>query len=224
MYSVVGDLRMVETNRIVSAILQRQKELSADRSLLVGISGVDASGKSTIASVLVEELKKRGLNAVSIGLDAWHNPPETRFNDENPAEHFYWHAFRFRELFEQVINPLRRNRSIRLTVDVTRLPQNDVVSRSYDFQQVDAILLEGIFLMKRLWRNQFDLAFWVECSFETALERAILRNQEGLSEEEIIRDYREIYFPAQRLHLAKDDPRSRVNSVIENDDRLPGRN
>src|ERR1700746_3756055 len=138
MYSVVGDLRIVETNRIVSAILQRQKELSADRSLLVGISGVDASGKSTIASVLVEELKKRGLNAVSIGLDAWHNPPETRFNEENPAEHFYWHAFRFRELFEQVINPLRRNRSIRLTVDVTRLPQNDVVSRAYDFQQVDA--------------------------------------------------------------------------------------
>lgn len=119
-----------------------------------------------------------------------------------------------------LINPLRRNRSIRLMVDLTRLPQNDVVWHTYDFQQVDVIVLEGTFLLKREWRKHYDLAFWVECSFETALERAIARNQEGLSEEEIIRDYHEIYFLAQRLHLAKDDPRASVDGIFENDERL----
>ena len=211
---------MVEMNQITDEILLRQKELSTDGSLLVAISGIDASGKSTVAQQLVEGLKRRGLNVVLIGLDAWHNLPEERFNKENPGKHFYAHAFRFGELFQLLINPLRRNRSIRLMVDVTRLPENDVVWHTYDFQRVDVIVLEGIFLLKREWQKHYDLAFWVECSFETALERAIARNQEGLPEEEIIRDYRGIYFPAQRLHLANDDPRTGADGIIENDERL----
>ena len=90
------DLKTAET--IAAAILLRKKELSADLSLLVAISVIDASRKSTFASQFVQKLRKNGLNAVFIGLDAWHNPPEKRFNVENPADHFYNHAFRFGEL------------------------------------------------------------------------------------------------------------------------------
>lgn len=80
------------------------------------------------------------------------------------------------------------------------------------------IILEGIFRFKKELRKNHDLAFWVQCSFETALRRALLRNQEGLSEEEIIRDYRTIYFPAQRIHLTRDEPKSNADGIVGNDE------
>lgn len=66
-------------------------------------------------------------------------------------------------------------------------------------------------------RHYYDLSFWIECSFETALKRAILRNQEGLSEQELIADYETIYFPAERVHLAKDNPQAFVDGIFLNE-------
>jgi uridine kinase len=48
---------------------------------------------------------------------------------------------------------------------------------------------------------------WIDCSFETALERAVARAQEGLSPTQTIAPYRTIYFAAQERHLALDRPR-----------------
>ena len=60
----------------------------------------------------------------------------------------------------------------------------------------------------------------MECSFETALRRAIARGQEGLAAAETIAAYQNIYFPAQRVHLAEDDPRACADLVLENDDSV----
>ena len=59
--------------------------------------------------------------------------------------------------------------------EVTRQPENDLFPHTFDFHDVEVIVLEGIFLLKREFRALYDLAFWVECSFETALARALRR-------------------------------------------------
>ncbi|HEU0046656.1 MAG TPA: hypothetical protein VFQ43_03495 [Nitrososphaera sp.] len=208
----------MDIDRVIQIITSRRQELSPKVGLLVAISGIDGSGKSTMAREVAERLKHQGLNAALIGLDAWHHPPEKRFNKNDPAQHFYSHAFRFDELFDILINPLQHSRTAHITVELTRLPENDLYLHSYDLNEVDVIVLEGIFLFKKELKKNHDLAFWVECSFETALRRALLRNQEGLSEEEIIRDYRTIYFPAQRIHFTRDSPKSNVDGIVGNDE------
>jgi uridine kinase len=85
---------------------------------------------------------------------------------------------------------------------------------TYEFHEVDVILLEGIFLLKRELRPLYDLAFWLDCRFDVALGRTIARNQEGLSQAEIIHDYTTLYFPAQRLHFERDHPRAVADLVL----------
>jgi len=80
----------------------------------------------------------------------------------------------------------------------------------------DAIVLECIFLFKRAYRHHFDLAIWIDCSFETALERAIARGQESLPASETVRAYETIYFPAQRIHFRNDRPRETADLIIDN--------
>ena len=200
------------------------------RALLVAISGIDGSGKSTLASEMAELLEGRGLRPARITLDPWHTPWPMRYDAADPGRHFYRHAFRFDELFARLIAPLRERRSVTLTLDLIRLVDDAWVPHTYDFADVDVILLEGIFLLRRDLRGRYDLAFWVECSFETALARALARNQEGQSEARLRDDYARIYFAAQRHHIALDAPAEAADGVIWNGDtisralaRTPGR-
>jgi uridine kinase len=211
-------------SQAVQMIEAKRGQVGSSRSLLVAVSGIDGSGKGYVTARMIDTLRTQGVNAVSINLDPWHTPIATRLRRPNAAQNFYERAFRFDELFALLIEPLRCSRSVFLTVELTRLPENDWTMQTYDFNDVDVIVLEGIFLLKREWRGRYDLAFWVDCSFEAALERAIGRNQEGLPTEQIVEDYHTIYFPAQRIHLTRDLPVASADGVIANDavDRARG--
>jgi uridine kinase len=183
-------------------------------SLLAAISGIDASGKSTIARQVARDLETHGQRVALIPLDPWHTPPAVRFGGGRSPEHFFGHAFRMEELFGLLVEPLRRRRSRRLTVDLIRQSGDVPYEHTYDFEEVDVILLEGIFLLRRELRPLYDLTVWLDCSFEVALRRAIARNQESLSEAEIAGEYTNLYFPAQRLHLERDNPRGSAHLVL----------
>jgi uridine kinase len=60
------------------------------------------------------------------------------------------------------------------------------------------------------------MRIWIDCSFETAMKRAITRSQEQLSPEETIEAYETIYFLAQRLHFTLDQPQVSAHLSIMN--------
>lgn len=187
------------------------------RCLLVALSGIDGSGKGYVSELLAAVLRERGRRVALVHADGWLELPDRRFDPARPAEHFYDHAFRWEDFFAQLVLPLRDQRSIDLTYD-----EADPTSAAYRrgrFQsgEVDLVLVEAIFLFKRTLRQHFDAALWIDCSFETAFARALARNQEGLSADELRRDYDTIYFPAQRLHFERDDPAGAATFVIAND-------
>lgn len=187
----------------------------------MAISGIDASGKGHVTARVVEKLQGRGLRAAALNVDGWLNLPHRRFNSANPAEHFYVHAIRFDEMFEQLVWPLRNRRSLRLEADFTDETAMDYRRHTYEFEDVDVSVLEGIYLLKRAFQEYYDFSVWIDCTFETALERVIARGQEGLAPAETINAYRTIYFPAQEIHFARDAPRRAATMIIANDPRLP---
>jgi len=194
-----------------------------DRAVLVGVSGIDGSGKGFLAARIERRLAESGLRVASLDVDGWLEPPDRRFEPRDPGGHFYRNGIRLDEMFARLALPLRRNRSVEVSAvmfDASNATEGR--RRVFAYAAVDVVLVEGIFIFKHAYRDHFDLRFWVECTFETALERALARNQEGLPPADIVRDYETIYFPAERLHLALDDPRGRAHVVIENDPRLPG--
>jgi len=214
---------MVSIDEIIDRIIDRRAKTPGDRSLLVGVSGIDGCGKGYIASQLEAHLAQRGIPSVVINVDDWLNLPEKRFDREAPAENFYQHAIRFDELFANLVMPLREHRSIHLVADCLEETARQYRKRTYDIKDVDVILVEGILLFKNQYRNFFDVRIWVECSFVTALARAIERGQEGLSMAKTIAAYENIYFPAQRIHIDRDDPKAAADLTYNNDLYRPQR-
>src|SRR5262245_40016528 len=204
-------------DEVIQRILERRSCLPENRSLVVGLSGIDGSGKGYLAKQIEAHLAQHNLGCAVLNIDGWLNLPETRFNEIAPAENFYENAIRFDEFFSQLVIPLRDHQSVHVEINFTEETANQYKKYTYDFKHVSVIVVEGIFLFKPQYRQLFDLAIWVDCSFATALARAIDRDQEGLSAANTIAAYERIYFPAQRIHLAQDKPRENADLIIEND-------
>ena len=204
-------------NVLANYLLSKVIEMPTEQSLLlVGISGIDAGGKGFITAQLADKLRRRGFKVANINVDGWLNLPYIRFNSNNPAENFYCNAIRFDEMFEKLILPLRTDRSVNLIADFAEETASDYKKHEYIYRDIDIILLEGIFLFKNEFKKHFDVKIWIECSFETALRRAAARSQENLSLEETVKAYETIYFPAQKIHFAKDAPMQDANFIFDN--------
>ena len=219
----MGDMLVANSFDLADVIAYRRLESKSGRALLVAISGIDASGKGSLASRLSTNLKRLGMNVATIGIDPWQTAPVLRQEAADPAEHFYLHGYRFEDLFERVIEPLRNDGALDLDVELLDPHTGRRYRSRLSHESVDVIVLEGIFLFKRELRDRYDVSVWVDCSFPTALERAIVRNQEGLPEDRLVSDYERVYFPAQRLHIQADRPREFADFHFPNQlQRPPG--
>ena len=208
---------MSSIEEVVRKILERRAHIPDTRSLLVGVSGIDGCGKGYLATQLQAHLALHGVIPTILNVDGWLNLPHKRFDQTAPAVNFYENAIRLDQFFSQLVVPLRDRRSIRLEADFVEETASGSCKHIYDYKDVSVVLVEGIFLFKPQYRKYFDLAIWIDCSFPTALARAIDRAQEGLSPVNTIAAYDTIYFPAQRIHLAQDNPREHADLIFEND-------
>lgn len=201
----------------VERILDTRRRVPAERAALIAISGIDASGKGYLTAKLAELLRADPMRVANINIDGWLNLPHVRFNDTNPAEQFYRNAIRFEAMFEQLISPLKGRRTVDIEMDYAEETASYYRKQRMAFDNINIILLEGIYLLKREFQSRYDLSIWIDCSFETALQRAIGRAQEGLAPEATVKAYRTVYFPAQEIHFSRDKPQSAAGMTITND-------
>jgi uridine kinase len=169
-----------------------------------------------MTAILAGQLEKKGFTVANINVDGWLNLPHIRFSKTKRAENFYQKGIRFEEMFEKLILPLKENLSIKLIADFAEETATEFKKHKYFYKDIDIILLEGIFLLKNAFKDYFDLKIWIECPFETALQRAIARSQENLSPTETVKAYETIYFPAQKIHFKKDNPQESADLIFQN--------
>lgn len=122
---------------LASAIEDKYRSHLSEMAFTVAISGIDAAGKGHISGLLQTELEARGYRVALIHADPWQNPIPVRLNKENPAENVYEHIFRWNDLFEQLIFPLQKNRSIRLHTKCIRSDADIYYPLLYDFCNIE---------------------------------------------------------------------------------------
>ena len=164
------------------------------------------------------ELKNPGLNIALISIDPWQNPIPARLQKDNAAENFYRNAFRWNDVFEQLIIPLRKGHGIQLTTTLINTRADEYYDLTFDYTKIDILIIEGILLFQERFLKYYDFKVWIDCSFETGIKRAILRKAEKLDEQQLIHDYITYYYPAQQLHFEKDKPLSLADIVWNNNE------
>jgi uridine kinase len=213
--------RRVEVTTDPKRVAERIAALPAarhqtDEAALVAITGIDGSGKGWLAAQVARALEAKGVRTGVIGIEPWQNPRTVRLSEAHPGPHFLEHAIRWDALFGSLIDPLRRARSIQISARLIDTAADRHFLQFYEFRDIDVILLEGIFLLKRELRERYDQAWWIDCPPDAAHRRAVERGQGHRSPEQAMADYERIYLPAQRYHLAVDSPVAAADGIFLN--------
>jgi uridine kinase len=195
---------------LVDVVLEKRRELG--RTAVVGISGIDCAGKSTLARRLAEELEAAGEDVVVVCGDDFNRPRGER--STLPADDADY-GFAYDELVRDLLMVANTGRRVEARLRVKNWERDEWDARDFVVDAGAIVLVEGVFLFTPTLLPLFDLTVWLEISFEDAVARAVERDAGAMGGVAGVRDrYAMRYFPAQRLHLERDRPRERADLVV----------
>ena len=158
------------------------------KRVLVGISGICGSGKSSVAERLQATLVDRGISTMIVPMDGYHYPKSHLAAMENPDTAFQRRGAHWTfdaEAFCSLIGSLRKCESATFANGWSHSLGDPVVNGIRIEPTVKVVLIEGLYLCLNLepWKRlDFDLIVWVDLPLDTAMKRLAKRHIEtGLS-------------------------------------------
>lgn len=189
--------------------------------LRVGIDGVDAAGKTTLADELVPLVEAHGRAVVRVSVDDLHHPADDRYRrGVLSPEGFYSDTFDYEAVRSHVLEPLGPggDRSVR-TRSWDHAREAPVPEEWLTVPPGAVLLCDGVFLQREELRGVWDVVVFVAAELAVAVERGIERDAAWMPSVEATRErYRWRYTPAQKRYLEELRPQERADFVLENTD------
>jgi uridine kinase len=187
----------------------------------IGIDGVDASGKTTLANSLADYLKSQKIDVIRASIDGFHNPKSIRYKKgRNSPEGYYKDSFNNQAIIDNLLAPLGENGNLQYKKAIFDFKTDSEVVLPVEAAKKDSILImDGVFLFRPEIVNYWDLKIFVEADFKITVSRATKRDGYYLgSEQEILAKYNQRYVPGQQLYFQEAQPQEKADIIIENSD------
>ena len=189
--------------------LHHQKE--STKAQIIAISGIEGGGKRALTEKVAAALRLEGICVAIVHTDDWEAAENVRFNVMNSPEEYYLHAYRFDEMIEQLILPLKLFGSIKTSVTLDDVLNPRTVE--YDFNNIDIVLIEGVYLLQEAYLDLYDYTCWVESDYDAAFTRLAGQTNIEQSQETLARLFELLIKPAGQYHIYTDDPQGNAKSI-----------
>jgi uridine kinase len=198
----------------IAGEIERSKP--ASRPFVIGISGIDCSGKTAFAAALEQYLKSKDYQTQLINLDDFHNPREIRYAGDDQADSYFNRSFDIRTMVQNLLMPLREKGKYSVNLKLLDLPADKhEITRKYSFNRQTIVLFEGVFLFRKELAPYIDYKIFLDIPFNDSKERAAARDI-PLYGDEVLKRYDIKYLPAQRKYLQEYPPQKVADMVIDN--------
>lgn len=185
---------------------------------IIGISGVDTSGKSVFTENYARYLKDVGYKSAVIHIDDFHNPLRLRRSGKDEVDAYYTNAFNYGMLINTVLKPYKENGQIDRAVYCLNLDTDEYDTvRHYSFDSDTIILIEGVLLFRPPLLDYLDGTVFLEINFQEMLKRASERDVPKYGEI-IMEKYRNKYIPVQKRYIDEYKPQVQSDIIIDNND------
>ncbi|MBD2514751.1 hypothetical protein H6G93_06960 [Nostoc sp. FACHB-973] len=194
----------MKRKEVVKLLVNEIEKSRLEHPIRVGVSGITASGKSTLAQEIALEIISRGYPYIKASIDDFHNPKKLRYSESLSLAHAYYeNAHDYDALIERLLKPLGKGgnltyqtQSLDLETDISVNPKLQVATRN------TILVVDGTFLFKEKLNDYWDFRIFVHTDFEIALNRGIQRDQARLGGElETKKRYLERYHKASMMYI-----------------------
>jgi uridine kinase len=206
-------------DEIENTILMKYESVSKEsKHLLVGISGIDASGKSTFANYLEKSLRKKNISCFIISGDDFFFKRKVRYANPNGAIGYYQESCNYKNLLEELLIPLKKSKqSFQKIIKIVDWKTDTDVEVEYFFQKSSVVIVEGVFLFKKGISEVFDYKIWMDLSFRRGVKRAMRRERDIIrygSAHRVKERYLNRLYRAQLMHLEQDKPYEVCHTIV----------
>ena len=186
----------------------------------VALDGPPGAGKSTLADELAVVLRAQGREVIRATIEGFLFPRAVRHRrGAYSAEGCYFDTHDYVALNRVLLDPLGPDGDRQIRRLVYDRTTDTAVSLPVTTAAADAVLLfDGVFLLRPELIDRWDLRIFVSTAFETTVDRALIREREVLSADEVERRWRDRYIPSQRFYFATVRPTERADIVVYNDE------
>ena len=186
----------------------------------VAIDGPPGAGKTTLADELAVVLRAQGREVIRATIEDFLFPQALRHRrGAYSAEGCYFDTHDYSSLTRVLLDPLGPGGDRRFSRAVYDRASDATVSLPVTTAAADAVLLfDGVFLLRPELIDRWELRILVSTSFEKTVDRALIRERDVLSAEEVERRWHERYIPSQRFYFATVRPSAQADIVVYNDE------
>ncbi|KMP95758.1 MULTISPECIES: kinase [Bacillus cereus group] len=193
----------MRTNELIN-IMKKHKE----NRFILGIDGLSRSGKTTFVTNLKENMKQESIPFHIFHIDDHIVERNKRYHTgyEEWYEYYYlqWDIESLRQKFFQKLQ----------TETKLNLPFYNNVIDSCEMKKVQipivgVIVIEGVFLQRKEWRDFFHYMVYLDCPRETRFLRESEETQKNLSK------FENRYWKAEDYYLESETPQKRANLLIQ---------
>ena len=202
-------------NKIAGEIVRlAKKRKQKDKAYVIGVNGIDGSGKTKFAESLETYLKAEGHQTQMIHLDDFHNPKAIRYAGKEQADNFYNKSFNINPIVEKLLSPIEEKKQVLTTLKLLDLNTDKYeIDKTYNVDQNIIVIFEGVFLFREELAPYIDYKVFLDIPFEESKKRAIIRDSEADEKK-----YDDKYLPAQKKYLEKFPPIKAADIIIDNTD------
>jgi len=206
---------------LISEVANNIIDLQLQHPIRVAISGITASGKTTFANELAEELRRRKKEVVRTSIDNFHNPRAIRYRQgKDSAIGYYEDAHDYQAFKEKLLIPLGENGNRQYQIVSLDLEKDEYVNPEQQLATDDTIfIVDGTFLLKKELIHLFDYKIFVQTDFELARKRGAKRETIAFgSYEKAEAVFLNRYHAASSLYLNEHSPQENADIVVNNND------
>jgi len=206
---------------LVSKLADNILDLQLHHPIRVAISGITASGKTTLANELAEELRRRKKEVVRTSIDNFHHPRAIRYRQgKDSAIGYYEDAHDYQAFKDKLLIPLGENGNLQYQTISLDLEKDEYVNTEPQLAKDDTIfIIDGTFLLKKELIHLFDYKIFVQTDFDIARIRGAKRETIAFGSYESAEEmFLNRYHAASGLYLKEHNPQENADIVVNNND------
>lgn len=210
---VEGILRAVEQSMVLHHI---EREIFTKKHKVIGVNGVDTSGKTEFSKGLNSYLISKGYKTQLLHLDAFHNPSTIRSQGKDPIDAYINNAFNLQILEKEILQPLKVEGCLYKELMLLDLDTDQYTNKAiFNVDNDTIVILEGVLLYRDTIDQYFDCRIFLDIGFDEVLKRAEIRDvpKYGI---EFLDKYRTKYIPIQKWYIENHKPKAKSDFVIDN--------